>query len=102
MRPAVRPITKVDEPLSTSRRDRSGHTGSRAAKTALRSNIALKERGRRYDYRGSLSVENDAGFAGKGMKNIIRLWIVDLKKQLYQWQRYEVEARKFIAAYLVM
>jgi hypothetical protein len=36
------------------------------------------------------------------MKNIIRLWIVDLKKQLYQWQRYEGEARKFIAAYLVM
>jgi hypothetical protein len=26
----------------------------------------------------------------------------DPKKQLFQWQRYEVEARKFMAAYLVM
>src|SRR3954471_21940732 len=62
MRPAVHPINPGDEPLlSTSPRHRSRHSGSRAANDCTSAQDGgQKERRRRYDYRRSPSLENDA------------------------------------------
>src|SRR3954466_7186131 len=62
MRPAVHPINAGDEPLTSSPGNRSRRSGSRAANDCTSAQDgSQKESERRYDYRRSPSLENDAG-----------------------------------------